>query len=358
MNKPSNHQESILYDSHNIALIRLSAIGDCCLVLPVVRSILAQQPKAHIYWLISPPAYELLKYCTHPRLTFKVIDKPKSIKDYLGIRRYFADKHIQTVLAMQASSRANLIYPMIKAPIKIGFDKQRAREGQWLFCNKRIDFKKEHLHDSFARFAQQLGVNTDNPDFSIQLAPNADEQLQKLGLPNSYIVLNPAASKLERTPYVQFYHTLIERISQRFNTTVVLTGSKAEMEVDLAQQLCQAHTNCLNLVGKTSLNELASVVSYAQCLIAPDTGTAHIGNAQSTPTIGLYAIAPGWLSRPYNYKHLLIDKFSSAVKQFLHKEPEQMPWKTRVHHRDAMNLIEVDEILQKLEQVLDKNIKS
>lgn len=344
--------------SHNIALIRLSAIGDCCLVLPVVRSILAQKPEAHIYWLISSPAYELLKYCTHPRLTFKVIDKPKSIKDYLVIRRYFADKNIQTLLAMQASSRANLIYPMINAPVKIGFDKQRAREGQWLFCNKRIDFKKEHLHESFARFAQQLNVNTDNPDFSIQLAPDADEQIKPLGLPDSYVVINPAASKLERTPYAQFYHTLIERIGQRLDTTVVLTGSKAELEMDLAQQLSQAHKNCLNLVGKTSLNELAAVVSDAQCLIAPDTGTAHIGNAQSTPTIGLYAIAPGWLSRPYNYKHLLIDKFSPAVKQFLNKEPEQMPWKARVHHREAMNLIQVEEVLQKLEEALSQNSKT
>lgn len=344
--------------NHNIALIRLSAIGDCCLVLPVVRSILAQKPEAHIYWLISSPAYELLKYCTHPRLTFKVIDKPKSISDYLAIRRYFANKNIQTVLAMQASSRANLIYPLIRAPVKIGFDKQRAREGQWLFCNKRIDFKKEHLHESFARFAQQLGVNTDNPDFSIQLAPNANEQIKQLDLPSSYIVINPAASKLERTPYAEFYHALIERIDQHFDTTVVLTGSKAEVEMDLAKQLCQAHTNCLNLVGKTNLSELAAVVSDAQCLIVPDTGTAHIGNAQNTPTIGLYAIAPGWLSRPYNYESLLIDKFSQAVKQFLNKEPEQMPWKARVHNREAMNLIQVDDVLQKLEQVLDKNIKA
>lgn len=349
---PSYNQSTPTY---NIALIRLSAIGDCCLALPVVRSILAQRPEAHIYWLISPPAYELLQYCRHPRLTFKVIDKPKSISDYLDIRKYFGDKNIHTVLAMQASTRANLIYPLIKAPIKIGFDKQRAREGQWLFCNQSIEFKKEHLHESFARFAQKLGVNTDKPDFSIALALNHNELFEKLNLPSSYIIINPAASKLERTPTAEFYIDLVNEITQKFNKTLVLTGGKSASELELAKKICQSqNTNrCINLVGRTSLSELAVVVSHAECLIAPDTGTAHIGNALNIPTIGLYAVAAGWLSRPYNYAHLLIDKFPQAVEKFLDKDADSVPWKTRVHNREAMSLIKVDEVLEKLKLALE-----
>lgn len=348
---PSYNQNT---STHNIALIRLSAIGDCCLVLPVVRAVLEQKPESHIYWLISPPAYELLQYCTHPRLTFKVIDKPKSISNYLDIRKYFADKNIHTVLAMQASTRANLIYPLIKAPIKIGFDKQRAREGQWLFCNQSIEFKKEHLHESFARFAQKLGVNVDKPDFSIALSLNHNELFEKLNLPSSYILINPSASKLERTPTAEFYIELANEITQKFNKTLVLTGGKSASEMELAERIYQSQTQnrCINLVDKTSLSELAVIVSHAECLIAPDTGTAHIGNALNIPTIGLYAVAAGWLSRPYHYAHLLIDKFPQAVKKFLDKNPEKLPWKTRVHNREAMNLIKVDEVLDKLKLAL------
>lgn len=332
---------------YNIALVRLSAIGDCCLVLPVVRAILAHKPNAHIYWLISPPAYALLQYCSHPRLTFKVIDKPKKLVDYWSVRQYFADKHIDVVLAMQASTRANLLYPMLNAPIKIGFDKQRAREGQWLFCNQRIGFNKEHLHESFARFAAKLGVPMEGMDFSIVLG---EQDVEKFNLPSSYVVLNPAASKKERTPQASFYIALANWIGEHLHKTVVLTGSNAAFEQGLAQEIAaQTEAQCLNLVGKTSLPQLAIILSQAQCLIAPDTGTAHIGNGVGIPVIGLYAVAPGWLSRPYHNAHLLVDKFPQAVQKFLHKEVASVPWRTRVHKREAMDLIELDEVVQKLQ---------
>ncbi|MEJ1958833.1 MAG: hypothetical protein WDM70_04780 [Nitrosomonadales bacterium] len=49
-----------------------------------------------------------------------------------------------------------MLYPALHAPAKIGFDRTRAREGQWLFCNRSIPFRDEHLVDSFLAFVQML----------------------------------------------------------------------------------------------------------------------------------------------------------------------------------------------------------
>ncbi|GAA0206034.1 glycosyltransferase family 9 protein [Kangiella japonica] len=331
----------------NILVVRLSAIGDCTLVLPVIRAILEQKPEVTLTWLIGNDAYQLLKDSTHPRLRFIAVDKPKSIKDYRAIKSKLSET-FDVLLAMQASTRANLIYPMVKARRKIGFDNTRARELHWLFTNETIDFKNEHLHDSFCQFAQKLGVKTTDLDWSIVLS----ESHQAFKLPQRYIAINPAASKLERSWPAQRYAELIEYSVKQLNLSIVLTGGPANFEQELAREIARrCSTEVINLVGKTSLQQLAAILGNALLCIAPDTGPAHIANAMGTPVIGLYAVAPSRLSGPYLSRELTIDKFEFAVQALMKKDPKQVPWRTRVHDRRAMELITVSEVIAKIKQV-------
>lgn len=331
-----------------ILVVRLSAIGDCTLVLPVIRAILEQQPESEVTWLIGKGAYQLLKDCTHPRLTFVPIDKPRSFKDYRAIKKQLAKK-FDVLLAMQASTRANLIYPLIKAKRKIGFDKTRARELQWLFTTEQIEFKYEHLHDSFCQFANKLEVKTDDLDWSLQLI----EGTESFNLSDRYLVINPAASKLERSWFAKDYAQVIDYCYKNYQLVTVLTGGSAEFELELAAEVESLSNNKpINLVGRTSLQQLAAVLRKAEFCVAPDTGPAHIANAVGTPVIGLYAIAPSRLSGPYLNQELTIDRFTQAVEIFLSKDLEELPWRTRVHDRRAMGLIKVADVTTKITRLL------
>ena len=337
----------------NILVVRLSAIGDCTLVLPVIRSILEQNSAAKVTWLICRAAYQLLKDSTHPRLTYIPVDKPKSLKDYRNIK-LLLDESYDVLLAMQASTRANLIYPWVKAKRKIGFDKVRARELQWLFTNERIDFEHEHLHDSFRKFAKKLGVdsqpiNWNYPDDYFNWRITVDKDITSFGLPEKYIVVNPAASKLERSWFADRYAQVIEYCYKQYGLPAVLTGGNAEFERQLASEVERkvqrvGGVPIVSLVAKTSLQQLAAVLEHAQFCIAPDTGPAHIANAMNTPVIGLYAVASSRLSGPYLFKDSTIDKFDQAVKTILKKDPREVPWRTRIHDRAAMALINVDDV--------------
>lgn len=335
----------------NIVVVRLSAIGDCTLVLPVIRAILEQLPEAKVTWLIGRAAYLLLKDSGHPRLTFIVTDKPKSFTDYRKLKQRLG-KDYDVLLAMQASTRANLIYPMIKAKRKIGFDKTRARELQWLFTNERIEFRHEHLHDSFCQFAHKLGVKTEELEWQLALTENS----AGFDLPAEYWVLNPAASKLERSWFAEHYAEVIEHCYQHYRLPVVVTGGAAEFERQLAKEVvAQVSSPVINLVGKTSLQQLAAVLGNATFCLAPDTGPAHIANAMNTPVIGLYAVASSTLSGPYLYSDLTIDRFPQAVRELLGKDPAKVPWRTRVHDRQAMALIEVDDVIRMIATLMEQN---
>lgn len=337
-----------------VALVRLSAIGDCTLVLPVVRALLRQKPELELYWIIGKAAYSLLKDSAHPRLHYIPIDKPKSFSDYRKLKKQLAEHSFDAVLAMQASARANLMYPLMRSPRKIGFDKTRARDWQWLFTNERIDFSDEHLHDSFKRFAElliqkKLEVRTD--DWLITLSHDNASAIATMSLPENYVVINPAASKLERCWSTANKVQLIQQIKERYQLPVVLTGGPDKLDHELAQQI-ESRVDVINCVGKTNLQQLAVILHKATVCIAPDTGPAHIANGVGTPVIGLYAVAPSKLSGPYLNQKYTIDKFEQAVKQLLGKQLNEIGWRTRVHNRQAMDLISVDEVMAKLSLIL------
>src|SRR5487761_1955940 len=138
----------------HIAIVRFSALGDIVMVAAAVRALQQISPTATVTWITSPLAFSLLK--DMDGIDFVVIDKPRSFSDYRAFYRAFKHRHFDVVLAMQANLRINLLYPALRAPVKIGFDRTRAREGQWLFCNQRIPFQDNHLEDSFLSFVETL----------------------------------------------------------------------------------------------------------------------------------------------------------------------------------------------------------
>lgn len=331
----------------------MSAMGDVTLVVPAVKTIQKAFPRARISWIISPLAHELLAGL--PGVDFIVMDKPASLGDYLALRRRLQPYRFDVLLAMQASLRINLIYPFIHARRRIGFDRRRARDGQWLFTAEQIPFQNGHLLSSFLDFAHLLGAREDDIRWDLPV-PEADRQwaaTQLQDLPGPYLAINPAASKAERNWPARRYVELIESIRRRWHPTIVLTGGPGELDMRLAEAICRAcPEGVLNLVGRTRPKQLAALLQAVDVLVAPDTGPAHVATAMGTPVVGMFAVAPPGLSRPWLWPQLVVDRFPEAVEKLLGKDPATVPWGTRVHDVRAMQLITVDDVLDKLSQVL------
>lgn len=336
-----------------IAIVRFSALGDVVMVSAAVRALQRSLPAATITWITSPPAYALLKGMEG--VHFEVMEKPRSLADYLAFYRTFRHRRFDVVLAMQANLRINLLYPALHAPIKIGFDRTRAREGQWLFCNRRIPFKDSHLVDSFLSFVETL---TGEPATATWNLPVDDADLdwargQLAALPKPWVALHPHASKTERNWLPERYADVVRQAVSRWGCGVLLTGGNASAEVTQCGQLSRlAPGHLLNLCGQTTPKRLAALLSLVDVLIAPDTGSVHIARAMGTPVVGLYAVASPQLTGPYRQLEYCADRYPQAVEKYLGKDVRQLPWNTRVHHADAMSLIEVIDVMWQLERIL------
>ena len=80
-------------------------------------------------------------------------------------------QRFDALLHMQAALRASVLSLGIKAKYRIGFSRNRTKEGQWLFTNKHLpDTDAFHVLDNFAEFARYLGVPFDRPEWHIPLS--------------------------------------------------------------------------------------------------------------------------------------------------------------------------------------------
>lgn len=329
----------------NICILRLSAIGDICHTLPVVRTIQSQWPETKITWVIGKVEYNLIKDI--PNINFVIFDKKNGFKEYLKIRSQLLYINFDVLLHMQMSLRSSLIALMVKSKIKLGFDKPRAKDGQWIFTNKKIEHKSnQHVIDSLFGFTESLGINVHQLEWNIPISESEqDSAKQLLGNISNYIIISPCSSKAYRNWHVQGYAAISDYIKEKYKVDVVLTGGNSNIEKQYANDIISAAVHKpLNLIGKTNLKELLSIINSAACMISPDSGPAHMATTVNTPVIGLYATTNPDRARPYLSSNWVVNRYPDAIYKRYHKKIEEMPWGARVRDEWAMELITINDV--------------
>ena len=140
----------------SVCILRLSAIGDACHVVPIVRTLQQAWPATQLSWIIGRSEARLMRLLDG--VEFITVDKRASLAGLAALRRELAARRFEVLLHMQLALRASLVASCVPARVKLGFDLARAREAQWLFTNARIAPRtREHVLDSFFGFSEALG---------------------------------------------------------------------------------------------------------------------------------------------------------------------------------------------------------
>lgn len=330
----------------SICVLRLSAIGDVCHAVAAVQAIQRRWPQAKITWVIGKIEHQLLQGL--PGVEFVLFDKKAGLKGYIDLKRALEGQNFDQLLHMQVAFRASLATLCIKARQVWGFDKGRAKEGQWLFTNHRIAPQLDpHVADGFMGFARALGVPADQPlSWTMPLSQaDLDWQQSQLASIGAYLVLAPAASKAERNWSPEGYAKLAEHAKNR-GFSVVICGAPTSMEKQLAADiiaLCPFKP--VNLVGKTSLKQLLAVLQKASLVIAPDTGPAHMAVTVNTPVIGLYMHSNPKRTGPYYYQDYVVSHYEQEALRQYGKSLTELPWGKRCKGENLMQQIQVDEVI-------------
>ena len=112
-----------------------------------------------------------------------------------------------------------------------------------------------------------------------------------------------------------------------------------------------------NLIGKDTLKKFLALLKYADAIITPDSGPAHMATGFNTPVLGLHAASNPKRSGPYLSQDWCIDKYNEAAIKFKNKPANELKWGTKLEYDGVMDLISVDDVTSKLEQLLKRQTK-
>jgi heptosyltransferase I len=337
----------------SVCLLRLSAIGDTCHALALLQTLQRAWPQTQFTWIIGKTEARLMSLIEG--VEFIIVDKRAGFGARRELRKQLRQRHFDVLLHMQLAFRASLIARATPATVKLGFDRARARELQWLFTNARIPARKrEHVLDSFFGFAEALGVRDRNANWDIPLPQDALEYAQSL-IPDARptLVISPCSSHALRNWRAERYAAVADYAAHQHGMRVILCGGPTALEKQVGEAIvAAAQTPIVNLIGRDTLPQLLAVLQRATLLIAPDSGPVHMATMVRTPVIGLYAATNPARSGPYLSRQWCVNAYPEAARRFRHRPPEKLPWTEKIEERGVMDLITVEQVTAKLDQTL------
>lgn len=340
----------------SICLLRLSAIGDCCNAVPVVRTLQAVWPRTRLSWVIGRTEHQLLGDI--PGVEFIPFDKSAGLAAWRRLRRQLRGRRFDVLLHMQFALRASLASLAVPADIRLGYDRARARERQWLFTNARAaSHPRSHVVDGYFDLLAALGVERRVLRWDIPIPEEARRRLNEL-LPDGPVLAISPCSSLRANNYrnwrMERYAAVADYAAERHGLHVVLTGGPTDYERSAGQAVAAAARHPVtDLVGRTSLKALLALLQRSVAVVCPDSGPAHMATAVGTPVIGLFATSNPERTGPYLGREWIVNRYPQAVRRFLGASVEDVRWGRRVRDPRAMDLIGVADVTRRLDALME-----
>jgi len=286
-----------------------------------------------------------------------IVDKRAGLSGLRNLRAQLRGRQFDILLHMQLALRASVMARAVNAPIKVGFDRERAREMQWLFTNEQITPRtREHVLDSFFGFLATLGIRERVLRWDIPLSADAQTYAEKL-IPDSQptLLISPCSSHALRNWPADRYAAVADYAFREHGMRIILAGGPTTLERETGvaiERLLSMETPVVNQIGKDTLPQLLALLRRARVLIAPDSGPVHMATMVGTPVIGLYAATNPARSGPYLSRQWCVDAYAEAAVRFCGKTAGGLPWTRKIEEPGVMDLITVPQVTAKLTELL------
>lgn len=332
----------------------LSAIGDAVHVLPVANALKRAWPKTRITWIIQPGPYALVQ--GHPAVDeFVVFDRkrgPAAARSFLRLRRDLKGRDFDLVLGLQVYFKAGLITALVPGRIKLGFDRGRAQDAQWLFTNRRIPAgPPRHVQDQYFEFLRFLGVDPDPVTWNISFG-EAERRAQSaffsaVGAPTCAMVIG--TSKREKNWHPEGYVAVAEAVTQRYGLVPIIVGGPSAAEAEMAEQIMSRAAVEVRCELGDDLRRLAWLIDGSTLVISPDTGPMHIAHALGKPVVALFGYTNPKRYGPYRAsEELIVDGYAEFPGE------DYPPSRA---YRDGMRRVSAEAVLAKVAIVMERYSK-
>jgi heptosyltransferase I len=329
----------------------LSAIGDAVHVLPVLHALKNRWPACHVTWVIQPVPYRLVR--DHPAVDdFLIFHRRRGLRAWESFRNLavqYPQRPYDLLLALQVYFKAGILTALAPARMKLGFDRRRARDLNWLFTDERIEPRgQRHVQDQYFEFVEHLGIDPHPARWTLPISDREREEQARFfaGLDRPACAVVVGTSKTEKNWNADGYIRVLDEIDATYDLQPVLVGGPSAVEREMADRIL-AGTRCtpVDTLGD-DLRRLVWILDGSVLTVSPDTGPLHISRALETPVVGLYGYTNPKRTGPYRkYQELVVDGYARFPGEAYPVSPE---------YRDGMKRVTVDDVLEKVELALDR----
>ncbi len=301
-----------------LGVVMMSALGDAVHVLPLLDALKRHAPGTHVTWLLQPgPA---LMVQGHPHVDDTVVfRRDRGLAAYADVRRALASRPFDLVLGLQVYFKAGLVTALTRSPVKLGFDRGRARDLNWLFTTHRIPpHAPQHVQDQYFEFLDAIAVPHGEPAW--HLGPTAEETARAdelvRTLPRPLVGCVVATSKPDKNWMPERWAELASRLGSQ-GIGVVLLGGTMPIERAAADAIMAAASpKPVDALG-TGLRTLVGLLGRCDVVVSSDTGPFHMCVAMDVPAVGMFGYTNPKRVGPYRrFQDLLIDAYGDPGEDY------------------------------------------
>lgn len=300
------------YALDRICVVMMSAVGDAVHVLPVINAIKRQHPESHITWVLQPIPASLVR--GHPAVDdILIFDRTGGWREFLKMRRELSQRRFDVLIDLQVYLKAGIITALSGAPVRLGFDRARARDMNWLFTNRRIPASPvKHVQDQYLEFLSELGISAEPLEWKLGPWPDEHEWQQEwvARVRRPYAAIVVATSKPDKDWIPERWAVVCDLLETTYDLQPVLVGGESPREREAAARISAAARNPPVSALRSGLRNLVSILDASSLVLSPDTGPLHMAVALNRPVISLIGYSDPRRTGPYRKFHdLIIDAY-------------------------------------------------
>jgi ADP-heptose:LPS heptosyltransferase len=336
----------------HIAVIRLSAMGDVAMTVPVVRALVEQNPQLKIT-IVSRPFFKPF-FDGIANVNFFAVDLKNRHKGFFGILKLYSDLkklNVDAIADLHNVLRSKVIRTLFAlSGKKVAFTDKGRKEKKQLTRSENKIFKPlqsmfERHVDTFAKLG--FSVDLSNPKFP-KKAILSSKILKVSGEKENqnWIGIAPFAQYESKVYPQDLMQKVIDELASNSNNKMFLLGG-GKKEIEILNSFANGKQNVVVIAGKLNFQEELQLISNLDVMLSMDSGNAHIA-----AMLGIKVVTLWGATHPYTG----FSPFNQSLENCLVSDREKYPLlptsvygnKKVAGYEDAMRTISVNDIIQKI----------
>ncbi|WP_084546075.1 glycosyltransferase family 9 protein [Flavobacterium fluvii] len=331
--------------------MRLSAMGDVAMTVPVLRAIVQQNPEVKITVVSRPffkPFFEGIS-----NVSFFAFDEKQRHKGFPGLLRLFQDLkvlHIDAFADLHNVLRSKVVRTLFALSGKktASVDKGREEKAALTRAENKIFKPLTTMFERHVKVFQELGfaVDLSNPTFPVKTVLGKEISLLIGGNNQKLIGIAPFAQYDSKVYPLDLMQEVINKLAENKTHKILLFGG-GKKEIELLNSLLKGKENVIVVAGQLKFQQELQLISNLDVMLSMDSGNAHIAAMLGVKVITLWgATHPFTGFSPFNQP---LENALVSDRNLFPKLPTSVYGNKIVEgYEDAMRSISVENVVEKI----------